>query len=133
MLWKAKHYLLANMKENILGGKKSIKVPQHCSFFTLSTSFVLSCFFVLVLTLKPLYLLLLKLCCTRPYCFTMKQFKTKKDSSHCSEVLTRHYTFAVSISHTGILPITDFFQNRIQLFPLLWTCSITKAERETRR
>lgn len=129
MLWKAKYSLLANTKETIVWGKVWIKVLRHCRFFTRPTSFGLGCFFVLVLTLKPFYLFLLKLCCTHPYCFTMKQFKTKKDSNHGSEVLTSHYMFAVSISHTGILLVTDFFQeNRIQLLPLLWTCRIKRLK-----
>lgn len=99
MLWKAKYSLLVNMKETIVWGKMWIKVLWHCRVFTLPTSFVLVCFFVLVLTLKTSYLFLLKLCCTHPYCFTMKQFKTKKDSNHSSEVLTSHSVCCQYFTH----------------------------------
>lgn len=52
--------------------------PPALWVFTLPTSFALSRFFVLVLTLKTSYFFLSKLFCTHAYCFTMKQFKTKK-------------------------------------------------------
>lgn len=66
--------------------------------------------------------------------FHRDTIKNKKGLNHCSEVLGSHYRFAVSISHTRILLITDLLQeNRIQPSSLLWACSITKAERGSGR